>query len=157
MKILFVCTGNICRSPTADGLLRHRLKEAGLEGQVLVDSAGTHNYHEGEAPDPRTVATALGRGVKLDYLRARKVTKQDFSDFDLILAMDRGHLHWLEKLKPSGSKAQLGLFLTHAEHPDSHEVPDPYYGEQSGFDHVFDLVDQGITKLLEQIRRARYA
>ena len=125
MRILFVCTGNICRSPTAEGVLRGRAAAAGLEG-LHIESAGTHGYHVGEPPDPRTVEAAARRGYDLSGLRARKLRSADFTDFDLLLAMDRGHLRIMERLRPPETTAQLRLFL-------EREVPDPYYGGDDGF------------------------
>jgi len=144
MKLLFVCTGNICRSPTAEAVLRARAADAGLEG-LRVDSAGTHGYHVGEPPDPRTVAAAARRGYDLAPLRARKLSPSDYADFDLLLAMDRGHLRLLENGRPPGSPARLRLFL-------ERDVPDPYYGGAEGFEEVLDLIEAGCDRLLTEIR-----
>lgn len=140
-SVLFVCTGNICRSPTADGVLRH------LAPHLTVDSAGTHGYHVGEAPDARSVRTAKGRGYDLTSLRARTVTQQDFYDFDLILAMDAGHHRFLKRLMPADATATLALFCDYAG-VGVCDVPDPYYGNQQGFEECFDLVEDGCRKLL---------
>src|SRR5947209_5968529 len=132
MKILFVCTGNICRSPTAEGVFRHLAAAAGLSDRVQVDSAGTHGYHVGEAPDARSCAAAAARGVDLSQLRARRVHLDDFETFDMILAMDREHLSRLEALRPNGARAEVELFLDfHPKHKGA-DVPDPYYGAQDG-------------------------
>jgi len=139
MKVLFVCTGNICRSPTAEGVFRHMAEAAGIK--VVTDSAGTHGYHIGDPPDPRTVAAARARGIDLSALRARKVTRADFDDFDLILAMDRGHLAHLLAMRPKHSRAEVRLFLDY--HPDAaiQDVPDPYYSDADAFTHVLDLAE----------------
>jgi len=152
MKVLFVCTGNICRSPTAEGIFRRMTDAAGLGDRIESDSAGTHGYHIGEPPDPRTVAAAKARGFDLSTLRARRVTRADFQNFDLILAMDEGHFAHLDSMRPAGARAELKLFL--AYHPESglSDVPDPYYGGPAGFDHVLDLVEEGSRRLLAEIR-----
>ncbi len=151
-SVLFVCTGNICRSPTADGVMRHRVAAAGLEGQVLVDSAGTHGYHIGEPPDPRTIQAARARGYDLSPLRARKLVVADFDRFDLILAMDRGHLEIMRRLAPAGSPAELALFTRFAPPPHTdRDVPDPYYGGAQGFAEVLDMVEAGVAALMARL------
>lgn len=152
-KLLFVCTGNICRSPTAHGVLRHMVEHAGLGDTIWVDSAGIHRYHVGEMPDPRTIQTAASRGYQLDDLIARHVTPMDYTGFDLILAMDRGHETHLKQRAPTNSSAKVSLFLEHAGHAPEQEVPDPYYGTQDDFEYVLDLVEQGSEKLLQRIKR----
>lgn len=148
-SVLFVCTGNICRSPTADGIFRQMVAAAGLDGRVRVDSAGTHGYHIGDPPDPRTVQAARVRGYDLAALRARKLVAGDFQDFDLILAMDRGHLEIMQRLAPTGSPAQLSLFTRFAPAPyTDRDVPDPYYGGAKGFVDVLDMVEAGARALL---------
>ena len=143
-KILFVCTGNICRSPTAEGVMRARLADAGLHAHIEVDSAGTHGYHVGKAPDSRTQRAAEKRGYDLSDLRARKVTREDFSRFDHVVAMDRGHMLLLREHCPAKHHHKLAMF-THTD------VPDPYYGGADGFEAVLDLIEEGtrhwITKL----------
>jgi protein-tyrosine phosphatase len=152
MKILFVCTGNICRSPTAEGVFRHLATRAGLGGRVQVDSAGTHGYHIGEAPDARSCAAAAVRGVDLSMLRARRVSQHDFETFDLILAMDREHLARLAALRPNGARAEIKLFLDfHPEHK-GRDVPDPYYGGEDGFVAVIDMIEQTSAALIEHVR-----
>ena len=148
MKILFVCTGNICRSPTAEGVFRHMVEEAGLGKAISTDSAGTHGYHIGDPPDHRSCTAAAARGFDLSALRARKVTAGDFHDFDLILAMDQGHLAHLTAMRPKDATADLKLFL--AFHPSSHakDVPDPYYGGPGGFTEVLDMVEATSRALL---------
>ncbi|WP_341704855.1 low molecular weight protein-tyrosine-phosphatase [Ferrovibrio sp.] len=150
-SVLMVCTGNICRSPTADGLLRHALHEAGLQDLVLVDSAGTHGYHVGEPPDPRSVATARQYGVDLAPLRARKVAADDFTRFDRILAMDQGHLQILQKLCPQPEHSRLKLYLDYAPR-FGREVPDPYYGGPEGFEAVWQMCMAATAALMTEIR-----
>lgn len=154
MRILMVCTGNICRSPTAEGVVRQHLNAAGLSAQVHVDSAGTHDYHVGDPPDARSIRTALTRGVDLRNLRARQVQAADFRRFDLILAMDHGHLRWLElqRNRESGASAQLRLFLEFAPWHTPLDMPDPYYGDAAGFDTVFALCESGARGLTAFLR-----
>ncbi|HYC05169.1 MAG TPA: low molecular weight protein-tyrosine-phosphatase [Azospirillaceae bacterium] len=155
ISVLFVCTGNICRSPTADGVFRHKVREAGLEGRVRVDGAGTHAYHVGEAPDPRTVACAKRRGYDLSPLRARKVAAADFRTHDLILAMDQGHRRILERLAPDAeARSRIHLFTDFLEGRwKGADVPDPYYGEETHFTEVLDMVEAGADALLAEVRR----
>ena len=151
MRVLFVCLGNICRSPTAEGVMRHRLQQAGLAAQVAVDSAGTAAWHIGKAPDPRTCAAAAQRGYRLHELRARQVQAEDFARFDLILAMDYDNLRELQRLRPDSAGAELDLLLRRGGLAE-HEVPDPYYGGSDGFERVLDLVESACERLIEQIR-----
>ena len=144
--VLFVCTGNICRSPTAEAVFRHFVKEARLEDRFIVDSAGTHSYHIGDPPDPRSIATAMKRGVDMRGLRARKVEKADFSRFHYILAMDGGHHRILSRFPAQPPYGTLNLFLGEGD------VPDPYYGALEGFEHVYDLIEEGSRCLLSGIR-----
>ena len=147
MKILFVCTGNICRSPTAEGVFRHMVTDAGLGNAITADSAGTHGYHVGDPPDPRSSAAAAARGFDLSTLRARKVTTTDFHEFDLILAMDRGHFAHLAAMQPKTARAEVKLFLDF--HPArGKDVPDPYYGGPEGFNDVLDMIEQASATLL---------
>jgi protein-tyrosine phosphatase len=149
--VLFVCTGNICRSPTAEGVFGHLARQRGLLDRVRVDSAGTHDYHVGEAPDPRSVAHAARRGYDLAPLRARQLALADFAKFDLILAMDRSHLRQLEALAPAGSSARIAMFLDYSERWRGLDVPDPYYGGARGFEKVLDMVEEASERLLERI------
>lgn len=152
-RVLFVCTGNICRSPTAEGVFRHLATAAGLGEVLTAASAGTHGYHVGEPPDARTVAAAKRRGFDLSGQRARKVKREDFQDFDLILAMDSDHLAHLESLRPNNARAVIRLFLEY--HPEKHHrnVPDPYYGGADGFEVVLDMVEAASRTLLDELSK----
>ncbi len=152
IKVLFVCLGNICRSPTAHGVFQTMVEDQGLADSILVDSAGTAAYHVGNPPDSRSAATARKRGYDLSNLRARQAVETDFSDFDFILAMDESNLMNLRSLKPHNYSGHLGLFLDFSLEPES-EVPDPYYGGDTGFEHVLNLVESASEGLLEQIKR----
>ena len=152
-RILFVCLGNICRSPTAEGVLRALAAREFSHLPVYVDSAGTANYHVGEPPDRRTVAAARGRGYDLSALRARQVSPSDLVEFDYVLAMDRANLGALELLA-GATRAHLGLFLEFAAGCDTDEVPDPYYGGEGDFQRVVDLCEAGARGLLRHISRA---
>jgi protein-tyrosine phosphatase len=147
-RVLFVCLGNICRSPTAEGVFRHLLEQEAPELQIEVDSAGTADYHVGAPPDPRSQRAALRRGIDLSEARARQVTLEDFTRFDLILAMDRSNLHTLEAIRPERSDARLQLFLEYAPDVGRLEMPDPYYGGASGFEEVLDLAAAASRGLL---------
>lgn len=151
-QVLFVCSGNICRSPTAEGVFRKLVETAGLAGQVGIDSAGTHGYHQGEPPDPRTQEAALRRGVDLSDQRARAVVVTDFRRFDLIVAMTREHQRHLERAKPKGSAADIRLFLDFVPDASVQDVPDPYYGGPDGFEHVFDLIETGARAILVHVQ-----
>ena len=151
-SILFVCTGNICRSPTAEGVFKRFVAEAGLEGRIASDSAGTHGYHVGEPPDPRTQHAASRRGYDLSVLRARQVSLSDFGEFDYLLAMDQGNLLVLQRLCPPQHADRLRLFMEFGADPAVREVPDPYYGGAQGFERVLDMVEQASRGLLEHLR-----
>jgi protein-tyrosine phosphatase len=151
MRVLFVCLGNICRSPTAEAVLRHKLLELGLQEGVEVDSAGTGDWHVGKPPDSRTRQAALLRGYDLSVLRGRQVCASDFNRFDLILAMDNSNLQHLRRMRPGNAGAELDLFLRrYALALD--EVPDPYYGGEEGFEQVLDLIEQACDGLLREVR-----
>lgn len=148
-----VCMGNICRSPLAHGLFQHLVKESGLEDLIEIDSAGTHAYHVGEPPDPRSQETALRRGIDLSDQRARKVSPRDFDYYDYIMAMDRDNLDILQNVCPDDKHLEkISLFLDFAEDISGSEVPDPYYGGASGFENVYELVAAAATGLLDEIR-----
>lgn len=156
--ILFVCLGNICRSPTAEAVFRQRVQQRHLEQQIRCDSAGTSREHSGEAPDPRAVAAARRRGYDMSSLRARQVRVEDFEQFDLVLAMDKQNLANLQRLAGPEYRHKLKLFLSFADgdantNGDStgQEVPDPYYGGPDGFDHVLDLVENASDGLLDHL------
>jgi protein-tyrosine phosphatase len=152
LRVLMVCTGNICRSPTAEGVLRDRLVRAGLAGRVVVDSAGTQGYHTGEGPDPRAVKAAAARGYDLRGLRARPMSPADFAQFDLLLAMDEDHLAWMQRKAPAGTRARMELLMPHSRRfGGERNVPDPYYGAPAGFDRVLDLVEDACDGLLAHL------
>jgi protein-tyrosine phosphatase len=152
IKVLFVCMGNICRSPTAQGIFQQQVESSGLSDAIHVDSAGTHAYHVGEPPDPRAQQSALRRQVDLSSQRARKVSSEDFEVFDYVLAMDLDNYANLQAICPSGHEDKLSLFLDFAADASVREVPDPYYGGASGFERVLDLIEAASNGLLEDIR-----
>lgn len=154
-RVLFVCTGNICRSPTAEGVARHLIASGGLDGLVEVDSAGIQGFHAGEAPDPRTRKAAAERGYDLAVLRARKLESEDYRRFDLLLAMDRGHLEYMTRNCPEVYRGKLRLFLEFAEGVALEEVPDPYYGGPNGFEFVLDLCERGVSGVLRELAGGR--
>lgn len=154
LRVLMVCSGNICRSPTAEAVLRTRLQAAGLAGKVAVDSAGTHGFHQKEPPDPRAQQHGRARGYDLSALRARRVQGDDFVRFQLILAMDDGHLSWLQDKSPPDARARLDRLMSHARrHPGVTEVPDPYYGAPADFERVLDLVEDACDGLVDTLAR----
>jgi protein-tyrosine phosphatase len=151
--VLFVCMGNICRSPTAEGVFRSLLEQEAPELEIFVDSAGTHAYHVGHPPDPRACRAAERRGVDLRAQRARQVTVEDFARYELLLAMDRDNHAQLMELCPEDYRERVRLFLEFAPSAERDEVPDPYYGGANGFEHVLDLVEEAARGLLEHLRR----
>ena len=158
VKVLFVCTGNICRSPTAEGVLRRKAEVLGCDGWIEADSAGIDGYHEGEAPTRMARRCAGERGYDLTPLRARRVRPDDFARFDLILAMDRGHLAWLHRQAPAGCAERVQLFLDYAADgaaagKAARDVPDPYYGGEADYRRTLDLIDRAMDGVIERLKR----
>lgn len=157
-RILFVCMGNICRSPTAEAIMRARVREAGLEDEIVIDSAGTGDWHVGNGPDPRSVEAGARRGLQVGG-RARQVRSGDFDDFDLVLACDAANARDLRRLaRTEADRAKVRLlreFDPASAGASDLDVPDPYYGEGDGFDRVIDLVDSACTGLLAELRAPR--
>lgn len=151
-RVLFVCMGNICRSPTAEGVFRRQLKAHAPELKVFVDSAGTHAYHVGEPPDPRACRAAERRGIDIMGLRARRVVDEDFASFDLILAMDELNRAVLEDRCQPQYRDRIRLFLEFSRERTGSEVPDPYYGGTGGFERVLDMVEEASIGLIEHLR-----
>jgi protein-tyrosine phosphatase len=152
-RVLFVCLGNICRSPTAEGVLRRLAAQEAPGLRLEIDSAGTADYHSGGAPDSRSQRAALRRGIDISGLRARQVSKNDFAHFDLILAMDRNNLNELQAMRPGNSRATLQLFLDYAPELNSREVPDPYYRDAGAFEEVLDLTTAASRGLLAALQK----
>lgn len=150
-QILFVCMGNICRSPTAEGVMRKYVDELGLSTQIIVDSAGTHDYHVGEAPDPRAQVAAMRRGYDISGLRARQVESEDFERFDLVLAMDFNNLAVLQAWCPPGREQKMGLLMPYARSRRATIVHDPYYRSDRDFDHVLDSIEDACKGLLDAV------
>jgi len=152
INILFVCMGNICRSPSAEGFFTHALKRSGIEQEVSIDSAGTHNYHVGQAPDPRAIHATAKFGVNIGHLRARSVSLSDFHHYDMIIAMDRNNFTDLKDIQPPGSKAHLSKMMDY--HPDGlpADVPDPYYGGTEGFASMCELLEAAAEGLLRHVQ-----
>lgn len=150
LHVLMVCTGNICRSPTAEGVLRAKLRERGLGHAVWVDSAGTHGYHTSEPPDPRAIRHAAARGYDIASIKARPVSTKDFVRFHWMLAMDESNLAWLQRKSPSPDSPRIEL-LPQAGGLGEREVPDPYYGPDAGFDHVLDLIELACDGFLSRL------
>jgi protein-tyrosine phosphatase len=153
VRVCFVCMGNICRSPTAEGVFRKLVEAQGLEDLIEIDSAGTHAYHVGSAPDARAQKAAGNRDVDLSILRGRQFGPNDFERFDYILVMDRSNLRDVLKQRQGDDDSRVALFLEFASHAKVDEVPDPYYGGASGFEFVLDLIEDASAGLLEDIRR----
>jgi protein-tyrosine phosphatase len=155
MRILFICMGNICRSPSAEGVFRHLLAQRQVDLEVEVDSAGTHDYHVGEPPDPRAISAARRRGIDLSTLRARSVQPQDFENFDLLIAMDEQNLRELRSRSGPVYASRLRLMMDFAPDVGRRAVPDPYYGGPQGFEDVLDLLEQASEGLLRQLLVSR--
>jgi len=149
-SVLFVCMGNICRSPTAEGVFRHHVNERGLADRIAIDSAGTHAYHVGEPPDRRAFAAAERRGISLAEINARRVSDSDYEEFDYIIAMDEDNLQRLTDQAPEEHHSKLRLFMSFTA-ADITEVPDPYYGGTAGFERVLDLIEEASRGLLETL------
>lgn len=155
VRVLFVCLGNICRSPTAEGVFRKLVVEEGLIDHIEIDSAGTHAYHIGKPPDHRAQAAALRRGVDLSALRGRQAVREDIERFHYVLAMDEENYEHLLAMCPEGMEERVRLFLEFAPHRSERNVPDPYYGGPAGFDRVLDMVEEAARGLLADIRTTR--
>ena len=155
-RVLFICTGNVCRSPTAEAVLRKSVSQAGLGDWIVCDSAGMGGWHAGRAPDPRAVRAAASRGYDMIEIRARQFSQADFADFNLLIGMDEGHMGELNKLRPSKARGRVALFLSFS--PDivsSHgvDVPDPYGGGGADFEYALDLIEYGTPGLLGALKR----
>lgn len=153
MKVLFVCTGNICRSPTAEGVFLHRAASAGLAETVTADSAGVSAEERGNPPDRRAVRTAATRGYRLPDRRARRIEPADYHSFDLLLGMDRGHVARMGQMSPPGATARIELFLAYAPETGLQDVPDPWYGDGHDFARALDLIEAGVDGLIARILR----
>lgn len=157
IKVLFVCLGNICRSPTAEGVFRKLVEEHGVSDEFEIDSAGTSGYHIGEAPDPRAIQAAKARGYDLTNIRGRQVSISDFDYFDIILAMDHANFEALMANATNASQSKVKLLLDFAKDVRENEVPDPYYGGEKGFDHVINLIESASDGLLNDLLEKREA
>ena len=153
VRVLFVCLGNICRSPTAEGVFRSVVTRAGLELHIEVDSAGTHAYHVGDPPDLRAQEAAQRRGIDLGMLRGRKALRADIERFDYVLAMDRENYQNLMAICPAGLEEKVRLFLEFAPHRPERDVPDPYFGGDAGFERVLDMIEEASAGLLAHLRK----
>lgn len=151
-SILCVCTGNICRSPTAEGVLRHALNERGLADKVRVSSAGITGFHAGEKSDHRSVAMAKKHGIDMSGILASQLTPDDFNRYDLILAMDETHLIHMQRMAPKNAKAEVALFLPYCGNETVRDVPDPYYGDDQEFQYVLDLIVTGVNSLCDKLQ-----
>lgn len=153
-KVLFVCMGNICRSPTAEGVFRDKVRQAGIAANLRIDSAGTHGYHVGNPPDARAQEAARKRGYDLSDLRGREVCEKDFEEFDYVLAMDKDNLTMLQKKCPAHLQHKVRRLLSFSRRFPNLDVPDPYYGGRAGFDQVLDMVEDAADGLIEEIKRS---
>ncbi len=152
-RVLFVCMGNICRSPMAEGVFRQLIRQAGLDDVVKVASAGTHAFHVGEVPDKRAQAAVAKRGFDISDLRAQRIKEKDFDDFDMILAMDWDNLALLQQMAPKRAHHKLQLLMRFATEHETATIPDPYYGNVQGFEQVLDYIEDACTGLLEVAKR----
>jgi len=153
IRVLFICKGNICRSPTAHGVFETLVERGGLSHLIEVDSAGTHAYHVGNPPDRRAQETAQRRGVNLSSQQARKAKSDDFQKFDYLVAMDQDNFHGLLSICPVGMEDKIHLLMDYAPAFRTREVPDPYYGGDAGFEKVFDMVEAAAVGLLNELKR----
>jgi len=153
IKILFICMGNICRSPTAHGVFRKMVADKGLEDKISVDSAGTHAYHVGNQPDNRSMQAALARGVDISDLTARQLDDYDFEEFDYLLVADEDNYHLTREASPIERRGKIQYILDFAKHSAVKEVPDPYYGQGNGFERVLDLIEDACEGLLEKLEK----
>jgi len=154
INVLFVCTGNICRSPTAEGAFRKIVETQGLGDKIFIDSAGTHDYHSGEGPDKRAQIVAKKNGVDIGFLKARQITEEDFEKFEYILAMDNYNIECLKAICPKNLQKRITLFLHYVNNNlISEEVPDPYYGEGDGFQYVYELILEAAEGFLAFIKK----
>ena len=153
LGVLFVCLGNICRSPTSEGVFRQRLAESGLVFKVKIDSAGTAGYHIGQPPDSRAITAAAKRGINLKDLRARRISQSDFDTFNYIIAMDHQNHSDLKYFAPTKYSGRICLFMDFAENWKESEIPDPYYGGVHGFERVFDMIDDASAGLINDIKK----
>ncbi len=153
VKLLFVCTGNICRSPLAEGILTELAEREGLAGQVIADSAGTHGYHVGDPPDPRSIDVAARRGIDISRQRARKLRASDLSRFDLVVALDRTHRDHILAICPPALRGRVVLLMDFADGIGPPDVDDPYYGDDAGFERAYATIERGVRGLLEFVRR----
>ena len=151
INILFVCMGNICRSPSAEGFFASALEGSSYKDQVSIDSAGTHGYHVGHSQDPRAIATAQDFDVDIGHLRARRVSVSDFDDYDFIIAMDRSNCEDLKAIQPRDSKASLRMMMAFHPQAQPEDVPDPYYGGMDGFTYMCELLDAATRELLKDV------
>ena len=150
--VLFVCLGNICRSPSAEGVFRHCVENSDLQLNVKIDSAGTANYHSGDPPDSRAISVAASRGINLKNLRARQIRRSDFQQFDYIIAMDRHNYSDLISLAPRDHHCRIQLFLDFTDNWSEREIPDPYYGGPQGFERAFDMINDASKGLIKDIK-----
>lgn len=155
IRVLFVCLGNICRSPTAEGVFRDLIAREGLSDKIATDSCGTSGWHKGEPPDNRAREEATRRGIKIDDLKSRETRNSDFSDFDFIIAMDDNNFKTLTAMSPAEHASKIHMFLAFAPDVSITQVPDPYYGGTDGFANVFDMIDAASHGLLSHIRDTR--
>jgi len=156
-RVLFVCMGNICRSPTAEAVFRHYVESADMSADIFIDSAGTHDYHIGDKPDARAQHAARQRGYDMSEMRGRQVGEDDFRNFDYVLAMDSANLAILQQIVPPNSNTKARLLLEFSRHHRERDVPDPYYGGADGFERVLDMVEDAAQGLLEEIREKHFS